>query len=210
MATATAIGVTAALRFRDVNGAIVTPALWLEYLNEVYLETLRSNALLPFLETSEQTVTVLANTRAIALPTDIWAVNWAYDVTDDCRLVPQEGRGDQWHQDQARSDQNVPCTYRLRANQLELFPKPLVDTVVALEGVLLPAPLTGGQSPVWGAGWDSLLIHGMLAKAYIDDGNDKFFTIHQGQYHDQQKALINFFLLARTETNVPVRDTFWS
>lgn len=210
MTTAANIGIAAALRFRDVSATVVSAALWLEYLNETYLETLRSNPLWPFLETAEQTLVVSAGTRATALATDIWTVNWVYDVTDDCRLVPQEGRGDQWHQDQARSDSNVPCTYRLRANSLEVFPKPLVDTTVAYEGVLLPAPLAGGGSPIWGAGWDSLLIDGMLAKAYIDDGNEKWFTLQQGLLNAHVKAMTNFYLFARTETNVPIRDTFWS
>jgi len=288
MTTATQLGVTAALRFRDVGNAVVTAALWLEYINETYLETLRSNPLLPFLETTEQLVTVTPPSRAATLAADIWTVNWVYDVTDDYRMIPQEGRGDQWHQDQARSATDIACTYRLRGNQLEVFPIPQYATQFAYEGVLIPAPLAavttlngsaaggvagtltctgvdvgdtllsvvgvktsdqsvfdftsqfsvgtvddtitnaggtattgyvltvtythtdGTGSPVWGAGWDSLLLHGAFAKAYLDDGNDKWFTIEQGLYTAAVKDLTNFFLFARTETNVPIRDAFWS
>jgi hypothetical protein len=210
MTTAANIGVAAALRIRDIGNTVATAAYWLELLNETYLETLRSNPTLPFLETSEQTVVVSAGTRGTALATGIWTVNWVYDVTDDYRMIPQEGRGDQWHQDQARSATDIPCTYRVRANTLEVFPLPTVDTTFAYEGVLLPAALATGDTPVWGAAWDSLLLHGMMAKFYLDDGNDKWFTIEQGLYTAAVKDLTNFFLFARTETNVPIRDAFWS
>lgn len=210
MTTATNIGVRAALRFRDVGGVVVDAAGWLGYLNATYNDINTKTPLWPWLESSEQTVTVLANTRAIALPTDIWTLNWAYDLTDDYRLIPQEGRGDQWHQDHLRSETGQPVTYRVRSNTIEVFPQPTTDTVLKLEGVFAPAALTGGQSPIFGQQWDEVLIEGMLAKAYHDDGNAQWAASHQAIFDRKLADMVNWYLLARMETNAPIRDTFWS
>lgn len=209
MTTATNIGVAAAARFRDVSNAIVSPTLWLQYLNDSYNEINRFSPLWPWLETAEQTVTVPAATRSIALPTDIWSANWVYNTTDDWPMIPQEGRGDQFTQGNLRSDNGQPTTYRLRGAVLEVFPLPLVATTFVLEGTLVPAALAGAGVPVFGQQWDGVLIDGMLAQAYDDDGNDKWADRHQAKFQTGMAKMRDFVLLARTQTNQTIRDRFW-
>lgn len=198
-----------ATRFRDAANAVVTDLVWKDYVNQAYQEVNADTPLWPWLETSEQTVTVAANTRGIALPTDIVQVNWAYDSTDDYRLRPQEGRGDPWHV-ALRSTTGLPLAYRLRAGNIELFPTPTASTTVILEGVLMPAKLVNdGDTPVWPSNFHELLIPGALALAFLDDGNAEFHDKQDARFRRQIAAMKAAILAFRTETNVPIRDTLW-
>lgn len=148
MTTASALITRAAARFKDPNFRVFTQAQWGNLLNQAYNRANNKTPLWPWNESTERTVTVpdtgvvsTVNNRAASLPTDVLQVNWAYDVTDDYRLVPQEGRGDQWHQDHLRSEVGQPVTYRIRNNQIELFPTPTVATTVALECIIAPSEL---------------------------------------------------------------------
>lgn len=217
MTTATNLGVQAAARFKDPSFRVITAANWLIYTNMAYKKANNRSPFWPWNEIAEATVTVpdtgtpgAVNNRAAALPADTLAVNWAYDVTDDYRLVPQEGRGDQWHQDHLRSEVGQPVTYRLRNNKIELFPTPNVATVVAFEAVTAPVVLAGGDSPAWPSTFHDTLVEGMLYYAYLDTGNTAQATAHLTEYENGIKDMLNFVQNARTETYVPVRDVMWS
>lgn len=210
MTTATQIGVLAAARFRDTANTVVSASLWLAYLNEAYNDVNTHTPLWPWLETAEQTISLVAGTRSAALPTGVWTVNWVYDVTDDYRLIPQEGRGDQWHQDRLRSETGQPVTYRLRNSNIEVFPNPTANTSLVAECVSWPAVLAGGDSPVFGQQWDTVLLDGMLSRAYDDDGNDKWADRHEARFLAGKNKMLTAILYARTETNAPIRDVFWS
>ena len=96
MTTATNLGVQAATRFRDPNNDVISAGQWLAYLNQAYGDVNTSTPLWPWLESSEQTLSLTAGNRSVSLPTNVFNVNWVYNTTDDERLIPQEGRGDQW------------------------------------------------------------------------------------------------------------------
>lgn len=211
MTTAATIGVQAAARFRDSTNAIVSTGQWLSYANQAYGKINGASPLWPWLESSEQTISVTGGTRSASLPADVWAVNWVYDVTNDRRLIPNEGAGAQWLWGQLRSDTgDSPYTYRLRNNTIELFPTPNGTISLRAECVTYPAALAGGDTPVFGPNWDWVLLEGMLASAYKDDGNDKWFALHQAEFERGIDAMRAAFLLRRTETNMPIRDTFWA
>lgn len=198
-----------ATRFRDASNAVITDAVWKDYVNQAYQEANAHSPLWPWLETSEQTVTVAANTRGIALPADIIQVNWAYDSTDDYRLRPQEGRGDPWHT-MLRSTVGLPLTYRVRASNIEIFPMPTTNTVVIVEGMLMPARMVNdGDVPVWPSNFHEALIPGALALAFLDDGNSEFATAQDNRFQRQIASMLTAVLAFRTEQNVPIRDTMW-
>ena len=287
MTTASALATACGNRFRDSTNVVVSPQQWLAYLNEALNEINTSSQFWPWLETSEQTVNLTAGTRSASLPTDVWTVNWVYDTTDDYRLIPQEGRGDQWHQDRLRSETGQPVTYRLRGSTIEVFPNPTANTTLVLEGVKPPdalaattnavtsatggsagaltatgvasgdtlisvigvkdsdqsvhdytsefaitgtdtidntggsattgyhltvtySSLSGSASPPFGQEWDYVIIAGALARAYDDDGNQPWADRQAAKFQAGIKAMQAFYFMARTETNTPIRDTFWS
>ena len=287
MTTASTLIAQAAVRYKDPSNAVISAGQWLQYLNQCYSDVNEASPLWPWLESAEETVTVLAGQRSGALPANVFQVNWAYDTTDDYRLVDQQGRGDQWHQDHLRSETGQPVTYRLRANVLELFPAPLVNTTVVCECVEYPADLgtvtttvygiagaaagdhtvtgiavgdqlisvvavndtthastdvtseytvtvtntinnSGGTSsvgshlvvtaqrpsttgsPVYPSIYHSDLLDGMLALAYLDEGNDKMYGLLWPKFEASITQMRADMLLYRSETNPPIRDTFWS
>lgn len=148
MTTASALVTRCASRFSDPAFNVRSSAEWLAYLNEAYNKVNGSSPNWPWLETAELTLTVpdtgtvgAVNNRGAALPADVFAIAWAYDVTDDYRLIDQQAAGDFFHQDHLRSEVGQPVTYRLRNGELELNPTPSVATTVAIQAVLLPSAL---------------------------------------------------------------------
>ncbi len=294
MTTASQLATRCDTRFKGSSNSVVSAASWLAYLNEAYNRVNIFSPLWPWLETAEQTLTVpdsgvvgAVNNRGAALPSNVVGINWAYDVTDDYRLIDQMGRGDFFHQDHLRSEVGQPVTYRLRASQLELNPTPQVATTVVLEAILVPSALaadtlnvtshTGGvagnitatgvavgdtllsvvgvktsdqsvhdfsseftitatntinnsggtttagyvltitwrslsssSTPVFPAAYHDILIDGALAGAYLDDGNAAQGTEYEKRFSDRLTHMMYSILMNRTETNQPIRDTFWS
>lgn len=141
MTTASQLATRCAVRFKDENNAVVSASAWLSYLNEAYNQVNAESPWWPWLETSEQTLSFTANNRVANLPTDVLTVNWAYNVTDDFRLIDQMGRGDFFHQDHIRSEIGQPVTYRLRGSTMELNAAPSQNTTVVAECNLMPTAL---------------------------------------------------------------------
>jgi hypothetical protein len=149
MSTASQLATRCDTRFKGANNSVISVSEWLSYLNEAYDKVNRLSPNWPWLETAEQSLTVpdsgtvgAINNRSAALPADVFAVAWAYDVTDDYRLIDQQAAGDFFHQDHLRSEVGQPVTYRLRGTKLELNPTPLVATNVVIQAVLLPSALS--------------------------------------------------------------------
>jgi hypothetical protein len=210
MTTATVLGTRCAERFKDPSNNVVTAAQWLSYINEAYSQTNAYSPLWPWLETAEQTISFTATNRSAALPADVLQVNWAYDTTDDYRLIDQMGHGDFFHQDHLRSESGQPVTYRVRGANMELNPTPSVNTTVVAECVLLPVALAGGDTPALPTSFQSLLIDGALSSAYLDDGNPTIANAYEQRFQNRIKQMANSILVGRTESNQPIRDTFWS
>ena len=152
MTTVSALVAQAAGRFKDPNYRVITAAQWVNYLNQCYKKVNNATPLWPWNESVEAQVNIAANDgtinptdttgRRVALPTDMWQVNWVYNVTADYRMIPQEGRGDQWHQDHLRSEVGQPVTYRIVNQNLEVFPLCEAAYTFALEGMQYPAALS--------------------------------------------------------------------
>lgn len=287
MTTASALAAIAAKRFKDPDNRVISNSTWIDYLNQVYTDVNEASPLWPWLESAEETLSFIAGNRSAALPANVFQVNWAYDTTDDYRLIDQQGRGDQWHQDHLRSETGQPVTYRIRAGNMELFPTPVNNTTVVCECIEYPAELsaltttvygvaggvagaltvtgiavgdtlvsvvkvvdsthaatdltsefsitgtntidnTGGTttasshvivtatrvsgsgSPVYPATYHSDLLDGMLALAYLDDGSQPVYTAYWKRFQGSIDQMKTDMLFARSETNPPIRDTFWS
>lgn len=210
MTAFSALRTTCALRYRDIGLNVITDAQWKEYVNQAYQKVNAFSPTWPWLETSEQTVTINAGVRSAALPTDVFQVNWVYDTTDNLRLIPQEGRGDQWRSQNLRTDTGVPVSYRLRAGNIEVFPLPTANTTIVMECVLLPSRLSAdGDLPVFPSNWHEILVPGALALAYLDDGNSEWYKTHYAQFQEELVAMRNAIQSFRTEAFVPIRDVFW-
>src|SRR5437899_2667502 len=108
MTTASQLATRCDDRFRGSSNSVITVSQWLSYLNEAYNRVNVFSPWWPWLETSEQTLSFTANVRSANLPTDVLGVNWAYNSTDDFRLIDQMGRGDFFHQDHLRSEVGQP------------------------------------------------------------------------------------------------------
>lgn len=158
MTTATALATRCDTRFKGGSNSVISATEWLAYLNEAYDKVNRFTPNWPWLETSEQSIVVpdtgsagTVNNRSAALPTDVFAVAWVYDVTDDYRLIDQQAAGDFFHQDHLRSEVGQPVTYRLRNNKIELNPTPSVATTLAVQAVLMPTALAADSVPTFEA-----------------------------------------------------------
>lgn len=218
MTTYQNLRISAAQRFTDPSNAIIgdTSASsirnWGDYINAAYRDVNRASPWWPWLESSEQTVTVLANTRGIALPTNVFSVNWVYDTTNDKRIIPDQGRGSQYRGGyQLRSTTGeISETFKLRSGNVELYPMVTKDTVLVIECVIFPAVLSAnGDLPVFPAVFHENLIDGALAYAYLDDGAFDEYNLLWAKFQAEIKQMRETALAARSETYVPIRDAFW-
>lgn len=207
-----------AYRFTDPNNQVVADTAasnqrnWADYVNQAYLEVLHHSQFWPWNESSEQTLTVPANTRSVALPTDCYNVNWAYDSTNDLRIVPDEGRGSQYRGGyQLRSTTNqIPTTFKIRGGNFEVYPLPTQNTTYVAECVICPSPLSAnGDIPIFPSAYHQMLVDGALYRAYLDDGAMQEAAMYQKQFNDDLDELTNNILSARSETYAPIRDAFW-
>lgn len=208
-----------AQRFTDPSNDIIAATggagtrNWLDYLNRSYRDVLTASPIWPWNESSEQQVTVLANTRGISLPTGTYQVNWVYDVTNDRRVIPDEGRGSMYRGGyQLRSTTiQIPETYKMRNNQVELYPMPSSDVTLAMECVIYPSDLTTGASTtVLPPAFDQMIVDGALSYAYLDDGNVPQYSANLANFTARLKDLKLAMLSFRDETFPPVRDQFWN
>jgi hypothetical protein len=199
----------ASSRFRDPSNNVVSTAQWCQYINQAYKDVNTSSNLWPWLESAEQTIAFGAGDRGAALPADVLQVNWVYDVTHDRRLFDDMGRGAFWHKDQLRSDTGLPTVYRLRGSCIELYPLPDETISLRAEVVAWPAALTDSDEPVWPETFHELLLEGALMRAYADDGQSEWYTLHKAAFEEGTLRMQRALLSIRTETNTPIRDTMW-
>jgi hypothetical protein len=206
-----------AQRFTDPSNAVIADTTgsirnWKDYVNAAYREVLRFTPLWPWNESSEQLVTVLANTRGVALPADVLAINWCYDVTNDRYIPGDQGRGSQWRgQRQLRSTTSeIADTYKLRSNNIELYPEVTVATQLALECVLAPVALNADSDvPVFPTVYHDILVEGALALAYVDDGSAAEYNLYRAQFLANEKQMMIDLLTVRDITYPPIRDAWY-
>lgn len=294
MTTAAVLAQRCDTRFKGNANSVVAASEWLNYLNDAYNRVNMASPLWPWLEIQEVTLVVpdsgtvgAINNRSAALPTDTVGLDYAYDVTDDYRLIDQMGRGDFFHQDHLRSEVGQPVTYHVIGSRIELNPTPSVATTVAIGAITMPTALApdvvnvlsvvggvagditvtgvalgdtllsvmaikdadqtsvnrtaefaitatntinnaGGSndtgyhlvvtwrttnssnSPVFPSAYHDILITDSLASAYLDDGNPGQSDKYAARFESKLAMMKASLLMNRTETNQPIRDTFWS
>lgn len=198
-----------AARFRDPSNNVISAAQWGEYINQAYRKANGTTPLWPWLQTSEQTINVTANTRATALPTDTVQVNWVYNTTNNYRLTPIDGHGAQWDNGVLRTETGNVKQYRIRGSNIEVFPLANGATVLVAECVTFPGSLTGTDEPAWPEPFHELLLEGALALAYQDDGNLPWHDRHWEKFLAGVKEMEQTLLAFRTEAYPLIVDTFW-
>jgi hypothetical protein len=70
--------------------------------------------------------------------------------------------------------------------------------------------LSSSNSPVWPSAYHDILLDGAIAAAYLDDGNVGQHDKYEARFQTRITGMLNDLLAARTESNQPIRDTFWS
>jgi len=198
-------------RFKDTANEILSAAEWSVYLNTRYQEVNARSPLWPWLEGTSDTVTVLANTRSIALPADTLQVHNVYDLTHGYALTPLQGRIVQGHAYDltAGAGTGAPETYRLRAGTIELYPMVDVNTSLRVEYVSAPAALATTGEPVWPEPFHRLLVNGMLSLAYGDDGNPKEAERFDKMFQMEVKSMMDFILAFRHEGHHEIVDDWY-
>lgn len=164
MTTASALGIQAAARFKDPDNRVISAAQWISYLNQAYKKGNTSSPLLPWNQSAEETVTVLANTRSIALPTNVFQVNWVYDNTNDKLLRDVQEVGEQWRSLLRSDTADHPDFYRIRNGVVELYPTVTTATSLRIECIEYPAELsavTTTRTSVTGAAAGDLTVAGI-------------------------------------------------
>lgn len=141
MTTATDLCTQAAARFKDPDNRVISASQWLQYLNQAYKKANTSSPLLPWLVSAEETVSVIAGARSGALPSNVFNVNWVYDVTNDRPLKNVDEVGAQW-MTLGRLDTGPPQFYRVRNGNIEVFPLPEAATSLRAECIEYPAALS--------------------------------------------------------------------
>jgi phosphoenolpyruvate carboxylase len=102
----------------------------------------------------------------------------------------------------------IPLYYRLRANTLEVYPRPATTTSLHLDVLTAPVVLGLGDEPVFPEVYHRALIVGAIAKAYEDDGNVQQAGAFQARF-DRAVASMRLELLGPREEGYPaVVDTF--
>lgn len=199
-----------ATRFRDEDHAVYTESDWVDYVNDAYAEVIAARHDWPFLESRNESLSVTAGTGFVALPTDGWRVTAVYNATNDFPLEQLDGRADYRHWF-PNPDQNlgVPELYRLRSNNLEVYPWPAATTTLHVDLYLPPALLVNStDEPIFPEQYHRILVARALSEAHRDDGNLDM----AGQYEQQYGILLgnmgDDLLSTRGERYPEVRDTF--
>lgn len=201
-----------ATRFRDVGAAVVSPTEWLAYLNDAYTDVVAASPFWPFLETrNTSAVTVLANTRSIALPTNVTRVTAARNTRDNVKLEQLDGKAQHLLWDPTQAQTGIPVLYRVLGTKFELYPMPSADTIIELEYPLPPALLvSAGDIPVFPSQYHRALVEGALCLAYADDGAVDQTQLHQARFDAILSRMMNDLLGAdRHERAAGIADDWW-
>jgi hypothetical protein len=197
-------------RFGDTSNNVVTAATWSTYLNTAYQFANGRTPLWPWLEAQSTSVTVTAGSRSAALPADTFQVHSVYNLTNDFPLVPLADRRQQ--QDSwvlGSTERGTPSHYRLRNATIELFPLAEANTNLQIEYVANVADLATTAEPAWPEQFHRILVTGMLALAYQDDGNLKQYEQRWAHFNAEVDNMLRSVLAFRSEQNYPIVDDWY-
>lgn len=196
-------------RYRDASGSIVDTAGWEGYVNDVYADVIAASPLWPFLEVSASSVTVLAGTGSIALPSDVFRVSAVHDTTNKNVLAPLTDLSDyRTHFPDPASALGTPEYYRIRGSSIHVLPWPAAATNLALDVYQPPAALTAADEPVFPEQYHRILVAGALSYAYEDDGNLKQAEVHGKTFSRLLSGMLADLLSPRTSKYPTILDDF--
>ena len=215
----------AAARWHDPSYNVVTQQQWVDYINEAMRLIQAETPFWPWLESAPQSITITPDSRSYDLPTDSYTVNWAYNITCDTKMYPDEGRGSQWHASRQQIDTTgIPTTYKVRGAPgtgegaatgnhgcIDFYPTPDSTYVIDVEVVQYNPILdcTTNCIPPFPTVFHSMLIDGALAFAALDDDDLPGYQAKLAAFCSEIHSLEWSMSAARNETNAPIRDTFW-
>lgn len=179
-------------RFGDTANAVITDAEWASYINDAYLDVCSAAVSweppAPFLEArASNTVT---SGGEITLPSDCWRVTAVFNDTDNFLLERLDGRSGyrEFYPDPA-NNRGTPTSYRLRANVLELYPRPSSSTDVVVDYFVNPAELGASDEPVFAEQYHRILVAGALAFAYEDEGDERRAEVQRQRFANGLEAM---------------------
>jgi hypothetical protein len=212
-------------RFRDTAGSVIDGEGWCHYINTAMRELQGLTPFWPWLEAAPTTISLVAGQTSADLPTNTYTVNWAYNVTLNAPMYPDEGRGSQWHGARQLIDTTGnPRTYKVRGAPgtgeaatstghgcIDFYPIPDASYTVKIEGMSYNPRLdaTVNCIPPFPEIFHDVLVEGAMSLAYLDDDNMQQHKAHQDLFVQGIQELQWAMLNARNETNAPIRDTFF-
>ncbi len=208
-----AIRTYAAARFRDTNNIVVLDTgpgpNWKDYVNDTYNDALSRCTYFPWSEAST-VVQVPANTRGVALPTDVWQVEAAWDQDNQFPLVALEGRQQVYNEYPQQTEVGQAMHYRVWSNQFEVYPMPQTTTNYKLEYILRPPELVNDTDvPVFPVQYHRMLADGATALAYVDDGNLQQAQVYQTRYEARVEKMLEDIMQPRQDRYYEIVDTHY-
>lgn len=196
-------------RFRDTANTVITASEWADYVNDAYLEVAAARPDWPFLETRNEALVVAQGTGSVALPADGWRVQAVYNKTDEWPLVPIPGQSDyrRWYPD-PESNLGSAQYYRMRANNIEVYPWVSAATTLHVDLLIPPTALGAADEPVFPEQYHRILVYGALALAYEDEEADSLHRRAQARYDRLLANMIQDLLSPRTEGYPEIVDNF--
>lgn len=175
-------------RFGDPNQEIVDDATWLSYLQDAYDEGNRFSPYWPWMKrvTEDLTITPPGNNTGF---TSVYRILAVHNETDDLRLTALEGNQTVYDVfPDFDESPGTPVLFRLFGENLEVYPFPDHEIAILIE-FYGPVDLLADDTslPVWPYEFHEALVDGALARAYLDDGNEKFASDYDAKF---QQALI--------------------
>lgn len=211
----------AASDFRDTNHDVVSTDQWCNYVNKAMRTIAGRTPFWPWNESATSTITLAANQRSADLPTDSYAVDWAYNEHDAIPLYPESDRGGQWHGGrQISTSTGSPRSYKVRGiatlgttthGCIDFYPLPDGAYTITIEAVRYAIRLDTVTNciPPFPTIFHTLLVDGAVALAYLDDNNLQQYQARWAAFLVSVKELEVALMQARQETNVGIPDTFW-
>lgn len=197
------------VRYRDLSNIMVTDATWAGHINEGYREILASSPFWPFLEATSSALVVAANANSVDLPTDVWRILGAYNVTDKLPMLELAGRNAPYSAYPLQSDEKgVPEFYRLYGNDFQVFPWAAAATTFTVDYAVAPADLAAdSDTPVFPAQYHQALSYYALAAALEDDEkrSDQYHMRFLGTLEKMRADLLG----ARGDTYPGIQDSFF-
>jgi hypothetical protein len=136
-------------------------------------------------------------------------VTAVWNSTAQIPLVPIEGRSDYRHLFSRGDESGTPVAYRLRSNQIEVYPLPEVATTLHVDYMATPALLSAGTDvPAMPSQYHHMLVEGAMARAYQDDGAPDQAQLHLARFDRILEGMAADLLSGRNDSYYQVVDTW--